>query len=146
MLTRWNDGRWSRDPAWGAFRDLRREMDMLFRDYDRALDVGPRMELEDQGEALLVRMELPGFTEDDLSVDLNRSMLTIRGQRSTEVPEGYTAHRRERGAMSFARSVSLPCRVEADQVTATLTDGVLELCLPKAAEEQPRKIEIRPAS
>ena len=104
------------------------------------------MELRDEGEALVLRMELPGFTEEDVSVDLNRSLLTIRGERSTEVPEGYTVHRQERGALRFAHSLTLPVRIEANEVTATLTDGVLELSLPKAAEEKPRKIQVRPAS
>ncbi|MEZ4335610.1 MAG: Hsp20/alpha crystallin family protein [Sandaracinaceae bacterium] len=138
----------------GAFADLRRQMDQLFTDFDRdwmaplhprglAARGLPAMELRDDGEALSVRMEVPGFAEKDVQVDLNRNTLTIRGARETVVPEGYSVHRRERGALSFARSISLPCAVEADGVEATLQDGVLSMRMPKAREAQPRTIEIR---
>lgn len=157
MLTRWNDApasRWAGDPMGGAFADLRRQMDQLFTDFDRdwmsplhpralAGRGVPAMELHDDGEALSVRMEVPGFAEKDVQVDLNRNTLTIRGARETAVPEGYSVHRRERGALSFARSISLPCPVEADGVEATLQGGVLSMRMPKAREAQPRTIEIR---
>jgi len=156
MLTRWNEGsrrRSSGDGAFGALSELRRDMDRLFADFDRdwigpaGRRVGPPvMEMNDEGEALTVRVEVPGFGHDDLHIDLHRSGLSIRGERSAPVPEGYSVHRQERGAMAFSRTVSLPCRVEAEQVSASLRDGVLEISLPKAAEEQPRTIEVRPVS
>lgn len=164
MLTRWNYAplydattpvRWARavprrDPAsWGALSDLRREMDRLLADFDRGwlqddragLEL-PRFDVEDAGDALLVRVEVPGFAEEDLHVDLNQRTLTVRGDRRSEVPEGYSVHRRERGALSFTRTFALPCRVEASRVSASLEDGVLQISLPKAAEEQPRQIQI----
>lgn len=159
MLTRWNDApasRWAGDPVGGAFADLRRQMDQLFADFDRDWmspmpRIGlagrglPTMELQDDGDALTARIEVPGFSEKDIQVDLNRSTLTIRGGRETVVPEGYSVHRRERGALSFARTMTLPCPVDAERVEATLKDGVLSLRIPKAPQAQPRTIEIRPA-
>lgn len=159
MLMRWNDGSAaarSGDPVWGALTDLRREMDQLFADFDRTwmrpsarpglAAAMPRMQLSDEGGALQLRMDVPGFAEKDIHIELNRASLTIRGERSTEVPEGYSVHRQERGALAFARTLTLPCRVDADAVEATMRDGVLELRMPKAPEEQPRSIEVRAAS
>lgn len=155
MLTRWNDApasRWAGDPMWGAFADLRRQMDQLFTDFDRDWGVPrarvgalPLMELHDDGDALSARVELPGFAEKDVHVDLNGSTLTLRGERQAVVPEGYSVHRQERGTMSFARTITLPCPIDADGVEATLRDGVLSLRLPKAREAQPRTIEVRAA-
>jgi len=156
MLTRWNEGsrrRSSGDGAFDALSELRRDMDRLFADFDRDW-IGPAgrrasppvMEMNDEGDALVVRVEVPGFRHEDLHIDLHRSGLAIRGERRVEVPEGYSVHRQERSTMGFARTISLPCRVEAEQVSASLRDGVLEVSLPKAAEEQPRTIEVRPVS
>lgn len=158
MLARWNGygPRWSSGTSWDALSDLRREMNELFSEFDRywlsagplrsfgAADLPP-MELTDERDALSLRLEVPGFKEKDLQIDLNRSALTIRGERRTEVPEGYSVHRRERGELKFARTLTLPCRVQPDGVRATLHNGVLELRLPKAPEEQPRTIEVHSA-
>lgn len=156
MLTRWNDGslrRWSGDGAPSALSDLRRDMNRLFADFDRDWAGSaarraslPVMEMNDEGGALTVRVEVPGFSEGDLHIDLHRSALSIRGERRAETPDGYSVHRQERGAMAFSRTVTLPCRVEPEQVSASLRDGVLEISMPKAPEEQPRTIEVRPVS
>ena len=70
---------------------------------------------------------------------------SMRGERKVEVPHGYSEHRRERSAVSFAKSFQLPARVDADKVTAILKHGVLTLTLPKAAEAQPRQISVNAA-
>jgi HSP20 family protein len=72
-------------------------------------------------------------------------MLTIRGERRDDAPEGYTTHRKERSAARFSRTVALPAQVETDDVQANLKNGVLELRLPKAAAERPRTITIKAA-
>jgi len=162
MLTRWNRnlglGRFhdfaDMDRGDPVMSDLRREMNRLFSDFDRggaparfAFDrtarSWPLMELADQGDALLLRVEVPGFAEGDLDVSLDKSTLTLRGERETSVPEGYSVHRQERGSLRFARTVVLPCLIQGDETTATLKDGVLELRLPKAAEERPRQIQVK---
>ena len=160
MLTRWNHGH-MRPQTFGAFSDLRREMDRLFSDFDRTW-FGPHVagrpgrmeghgwvpefELSDEGDALRVRVEVPGFAEDDLQIDLDRATLTVRGQRDTSVPEGYSVHRQERGSLAFARTVTLPCAVVRDEVKAQLRDGVLEIEMPKAPEEKPRTIAVKAAN
>lgn len=155
MLTRWSHF----TPTEFAFGDLghtlevmdqvRREMDRIVRGHRHgspAADAGwPRMSLYDAGEALVVRAELPGFDSDDLDLQVERGTLTLRGRRDEAAPEGFTAHRRERGAMEFARAFTLPAAVDPDRAEADLRDGVLELTLPKAPEAQPRRIDVRTA-
>jgi HSP20 family protein len=82
-------------------------------------------------------------SERDLDISVEQSSLTIRGERRTKAPEGYSVHRQERASHSFARSFALPCRIDAEKATANLQNGILEMSLPKVAEEQPRQIQVR---
>lgn len=150
MLTRW----YSSAPRNGStdLAHLRRKMERVFQDFDtdwmpavvtdHASDGLPAMRVRDGQDALSLLLDVPGFTADDLSISLENDTLTLRGERTMETPEGYEVRRRERGAVSFARTLSLPCRVDAEGVEATLEAGVLSLHLPKAADEQPRNISV----
>lgn len=159
MLTRWNDfGFDDVDRGFAALNDLRQEMNRVFQrlDVDWPREYGPwagstgdagwpQVQLHDEGEQLRVSAEVPGFTPENLHVSIEQGTLTIRGERGDEVPAGYSVHRKERGAVHFARSMALPARVESDRVEAKLSDGILELRLPKVAAERPRTITIKAA-
>jgi HSP20 family protein len=137
---------WFGDPFedLGTFTELRRQMNRLIEDYDR--DHGahtPGFELSDNGEALELRAELPGFAQKDIEVELDKSVLSVRAKRSADAPEGYVAHRRERRALEIARAFQLPCRVDGERASATLENGVLRLTLPKVPKEEPRRLEVR---
>lgn len=159
MLTRWNDigfGGLNRELL--SLNDLRNQMDRLFLDFEKGWGMGresearqaiatgpawPRIAVYDAGSELRLRAELPGMTEKDLEITVEQSSLTLRGGREIQVPEGYSVHRQERGNRSFARSFSLPCRVDAEKTRANLKDGVLDMTLPKVPEERPRQIKVR---
>ncbi|HEY8428475.1 MAG TPA: Hsp20/alpha crystallin family protein [Sandaracinaceae bacterium] len=153
MLSRWNDASWltpwSGDPLHdiGPFGELRRHMDRMLDELDRRFFApeggAPRFSLEDTGDALEVRADVPGFRREDIDVQIERNTVTIRARRETEVPPGYVAHRRERSSYEIARAFTLPCRVDPEKASATLKDGVLVLTLPKIAAEQPRRIEVK---
>jgi len=143
------------DRSFSALTDLRREMNRVFSDFERgwglealprlnvaARTAWPRVSLQDAGTDLRLRAEVPGLTEKDLHLTVEQGSLTIRGQRQPDAPEGYAVHRQERGALTFARTFALPCRIQTDKVTAHLSHGVLEMTLPKVAEEQPRQIQV----
>jgi len=152
MLTRWNDfGFGDLDRTFLALGELRDEMEKAFSDFDRGFglrrihsdwSVGPRTELTDNGEALVVKAEVPGMAEKDLDVTLEGNALTIRGKREIKEMSGYTVHRKERGAWEFSRAFTLPCKVDGDNAKAALKDGILELTMPKVPEAQPRRITI----
>jgi HSP20 family protein len=159
MLTRWNDigfGGLNRELL--SLNDLRNQMDRLFIDFERGWGTGrdpearqaiamgsawPRIGVYDAGTELRLRAELPGLSENELEITVEQSSLTLRGRRETQVPEGYSVHRQERGNRSFARSFSLPCRIDAEKARATLKDGVLDMSLPKVPEERPRQIRVQ---
>lgn len=154
MLTRWSDlGFGGLDRELSVLNDLRNRMDRLFLDFEQGRGRGmegqpwdgtwPRIALYDAGSELRLRAEVPGVSEKNLDISVEQSSLTIRGERKTEIPEGYAVHRQERGSRSFARSFTLPCRIDAEKATANLKDGILEMTLPKVAEERPRQIQVR---
>jgi HSP20 family protein len=94
-------------------------------------------------EAFVVKAEVPGLAEGDVSVSVEDEALLIRGERKSQVPEGYKVHVRERTPMAFARKVALPGRIDFDAVTASLKDGVLTVTLPKPNESLPRQIAVK---
>ena len=162
MLTRWNDwgrGRWGGqsfddlESVVEGLNELRREMNRWSSDYDQQFGetpprqslptYWPRMALSDTGEALVLRAELPGFGEDDLEISVHDTTLVITGERKIEAREGYDVHRRERGALKFSRSATLPSRVDADKAEAHLERGVLELILPKVPDALPKHIAVQ---
>ena len=93
--------------------------------------------------AFTVKAEVPGFTEKEIEVAVEAGRVTITGQResSKEEKKGKTVCAESRSDQVL-RIVNLPAEVEADKVTATLKNGVLELTLPKVAKTQP--VRIRP--
>jgi len=146
MLARWNDfGRLS------AFDQIRREMDRMWADHGSSgqerswLPTGPRIEIFDEDDTLVVRAEVPGFAQDDLEITVDRGVLVLKGKREDKVPDGYAVRRKERGAMSFTRAFTLPTRVKGQEAEARLDKGVLEIRIPHAEEAKPQKIEVREA-
>ncbi len=130
----------------GAQPQLRRELERLFGEAERAAPAaGAALSFDDDGANFVLRADVPGLAESDLQISVAGNTVTLRGERNVQVPDGYSTHRRERSAVSFAKSYQLPTRVDADKVTATLKHGVLTLTLPKAAEAQARQINVKAA-
>ena len=105
----------------------------------------PAVNVEEAADELLLTAELPGMREEDINVDIERNILTIRGEKREareEADEGHRYHVRERRHGSFHRAFTLPWSVEADAIRANFDDGVLTVRLPKAPEAKSRAIEI----
>ena len=153
MLTRFTPF----DRTMALMDDWRRRMDRAFGDFQAPFAPAgtfedpwslseatwPRVNLYDKGASLLLTAEVPGLSVQDIRIQLENDVLTVSGERKVQVPQGYNAHRRERGSTSFTRSFNLPVKVDAEKVTATLKDGVLNLEMPKMPAAQPRQIAIR---
>ncbi|HEX8789910.1 MAG TPA: Hsp20/alpha crystallin family protein [Polyangiaceae bacterium] len=127
--------------GWREFDDTLRALGVLQRNFHPA--AWPPTNVLETKETFVVRAEVPGLTESDVSVSVEDDALVIRGERKSAPLEGYKAHLRERQAYAFTRKFPLPVRVEADAVTATLKDGVLTITLPKAKEALPRQIAVK---
>ena len=135
-------------PMFSDLNRMRNQMDLLFRELEtntvtRASQAtGPRVNLYDTGEGYALKAVLPGFSEQDLKLTVNQQTVTLSGNRNTEVPEGYSVHRRERGAGEFSRSFTFPERLDTDNARAEFKDGLLTVFLPRSPELQPRQITI----
>ena len=103
----------------------------------------PAMDLLETGDHFVLRADLPGMSEEDVSIELEDSTLTISGERKAEheeSEEGY--YRVERASGPFQRSLTLPRGVDPEAVTAVFDRGVLEVRVPKPEERKPRRIHI----
>jgi HSP20 family protein len=94
-----------------------------------------------------VFMDVPGLTADSLEIELENDVLTVRGERTmpyatTGNGDGRSWQRVERGFGRFERSLQVPRGLDADSVAASLTDGVLEIRLPKPEALKPHRVEI----
>jgi HSP20 family protein len=103
----------------------------------------PAMDLVEEGEQYVLRADLPGVGEDDVSVELEDNVLTVSGERKSEHREQGDGFRRiERSSGSFSRSLTLPEGIDAEQIRARFEQGVLEVRVPKPEQRKPRRVAI----
>jgi len=143
---------------WDPLRDidsLQGEMNRLFSTFfdtptNRGANGGgvarrwiPAMDLVEAGEHFVLKADLPGMTQDDVSIELENNVLTISGERRAELEdqhEGY--YRLERTSGAFSRSLALPEGVDAGAVSAAFDNGVLEVRIPKPEQAKPKRVQI----
>jgi len=126
-----------RDPFFRRFFDLFDEPETAPRTWYPALD------LAEDDDRLVVTVELPGMESQDIDLNLQGDLLTIKGERKAEKEESNRRyHRREQVYGSFTRSLRLPCAVNGEKVKANMKNGVMTIMLPKAAEHVGRRIAV----
>lgn len=135
-------------PTWSPWRDFARmqaEMDRLFQNVNDSYAPGfPAVNVYTKEDEAIVSAELPGVSADKVDISVLDDTVTIKGTRpADELPEGATSHRHERGSGEFSRSIRLPFRVEPSAVDAKFENGVLEVALPRAEADRPRRIAIQ---
>jgi HSP20 family protein len=103
----------------------------------------PSVEVTDTDSSIDVTAELPGVSKEDVDVDLENNVLTIRGEKRQQKEEKEKEHYLfERYYGSFQRSFSLPAPVDESSVKAEFRNGVLKIHLDKAAQVKGTKITI----
>lgn len=120
-----------------------RVMDELMRSAgngNRVTGFTPLVDVHETEEEYRVKVDLPGVKADDVSVEVNDNVLSISGSRAAD--ETGQAQLVERPYGSFVRTLTLPQGVDSDSIEAGYQDGVLELRIPKPAEQKPKKITI----
>jgi HSP20 family protein len=101
---------------------------------------------ETEGE-LVLSFDLPGIPEDQITVELDDNVLTVSGERERTTEQSTERfYRFERRFGAFTRSVSLPQGVQEDAIKAAYDNGVLEIRIPKPAEQKPRRIAVASGS
>ena len=129
-----------RDPFLAAPFRLMDELLRSTSNGNRVTGFTPAVDVHETDEEYLVKVDLPGVKSEDVSIEVSENVLAISGSR---VPsETGNAQLVERPYGSFARTLTLPQGVDADAIGADYQDGVLELRIPKPAEQKPKKIAI----
>jgi HSP20 family protein len=125
-------------------RDIDRVFDAFFGQNEQsARRWVPPVDLVEAEAYFLLKADLPGLSEEDVSIEVQDGSLTISGERKAEHEERARGwYRIERAFGSFSRSLTLPDGVDPDGIEASFTDGVLELHIPKPEERKPRRISI----
>lgn len=139
------------DDRRNSFSALHREVNRLFDDVLRRFDDGhapfgagwPSIEVSETEKEIKVTAELPGLEEKDIEILLDKSVLTLKGERRTEA-EGTEKRFSERFYGRFERRIPLPAEVQEDKAEAAFRNGVLSIVLPKTeqARSQARRIAI----
>jgi HSP20 family protein len=92
----------------------------------------------------VITSELPGVEPEDIDISVAGKTLTIRGSRkSEELKEGESFHRRERWHGQFTKTLEMPFSIESGKVEAKFVKGILNISLPRAEAEKPRKISVK---
>jgi HSP20 family protein len=114
------------------------------------------MDIIETPDAYLVSASVPGFTRNQLSVELDKGVLTISAvlegpqvdptecscEEDGQPPDSCCVIRKERSTSSATRTVKLPANVNEDEISASLLNGVLSLVVPKPDDQTPRKLPI----
>jgi HSP20 family protein len=103
----------------------------------------PLVDLEDRGEDYMLKAEMPGFKKDEIEIEVQEDSVEITGRvgwKYDKKAKGYIC--KERDCESFYRIVQLPEEIKTDAVKANLSEGVLEILLPKKSPKKARKITL----
>lgn len=132
---------------------LRHELDRVFNDWFGAeLPNGsngtsvwaPAVDIREDEKSIFIDAELPGLKREEISVEVENGILSLRGEHKAEKKEkqgNYVCMERSYG--SFYRSFSLPGNVKTETIDAKFEDGVLHLTLPKLAGAKPNRVAVK---
>lgn len=141
----------TRFERWDPFEELtalRTRMDRLWsrmsaEDAATIADWSPTSDVIESKDEIVIKAELPGIDEKKVDVEIENGVLTIKGERNAEKETEEKGFRRvERSYGSFLRSFTLPPSVEPEKVSATFTNGLLEVHLPKKEGAKARSIKV----
>lgn len=132
-----------------------RELDRMQRDISRlfggqassllhAAPSYPALNIWTIEDEQLITAEMPGMSSDDLKIEVFADSLSISGER--QMPEelkDMNIHRRERNYGKFNRTIQLPFMVDTNKVEAKFSNGILQLTLPRAEADKPKKITVK---
>merc|ERR1711976_147110 len=114
-------------------------IDQIFEDFFQAnpKNTGlyrPSANIIDQEKAFVLELAIPGVAKEDLSISIEKNVLTIKSEvKETSLEDGrYT--RKEFGVRNFERKFQLKEKVLTNEIEAKLENGILRLSIPKAAE------------
>ncbi len=139
--------------VWDPFREMEELLERYGKSSRKALtkaddksfeinDWTPVVDIYETEDNFMVKAELPGVKKEDVSVNIENGLLTIKGEKKSET-EDKKHHRVECTYGTFIRSFTLPQSISEEKIEAEYKNGVLHLTLPKAEEAKPNQIEVK---
>lgn len=141
---------------WDPFNNVTALQDRINRLFDDAFptrrefeedvskgDWRPAVDIYDTDEAVVIHVELPGISKENISVEVRGNVLTLRGEKS--INKDFSEEnccRQERCYGTFQRAFTLPSSINSQSIKASFKDGILELKIPKPEEERPTQITV----
>src|SRR5687768_9929871 len=143
--------RYRRWPGQNPLDEFRQVFDRLFDDDQSRSDESsvvtsqwvPSVDVKEENDRFVLYADLPGIDPDDIEVSMDKALLTIRGERSSESSSETERYSRiERRYGSFHRRFALPDSADPEGIEARGRNGVLEIVIPKRPETSPRRIQV----
>lgn len=141
-----------RDP-WNLMNQWRHDVERIFHGVENGLSSNgevpaagwaPAVDIKEEDGAYILHADLPGVDSKDIELHMEDSVLTLKGQRKSETTEEKDDYRRvERVTGRFYRRFTLPDTADAENISATSVNGVLQVRIPKQEKVLPRRIEVR---
>ncbi len=116
------------------------ELDRLF---GHELQDSPAVNIAEMEDQFEVKVLVPGFKKEDISVSYEDGVLSVKGTREKAEVKDTLYHKREIAVGSFERNFRFNHAVDSKNIIASYEDGILSLDLPKAEETKPKKIEVK---
>lgn len=103
----------------------------------------PPVDIFEDAAGITVRADMPGVSRDHLNIQVDKDTLLVEGHAQLDLPKDMEALHADMRASHYRRSFALSGELDPDKIEASLKDGVLSLRIPKRAEVQPRKVQVR---
>jgi len=133
LMDRWFDEMW--DPM------------SFFDDDNRSVKIFsgmPRIDVSETDNEFIVEADIPGFNPDNMDVQINGNILSIRGKTEHEKEDkDKKYYRRERSYGEFYREIPLPTGLDPDKAESVFKNGTLKISIPKNGQKDSRKLKIR---
>lgn len=130
---------------WSSRFDFDRLLDGLFEDFaggsTGSASFLPVTDIEEDEKSYVLKVEIPGMSQKDVTVEVKENVLTISGEKKFE-SESKAKHRIERYYGSFSRSFVLPEDANAQKADAACKDGVLTISIPKVESKESKAIRL----
>jgi len=104
----------------------------------------PAVDVIERDDAYLLKAEVPGLSSDQIELQVENDVLTLRGEQKSEQTDERNGYRRiERSYGSFVRSFVLPKGTNVDSIEASVDNGILSVKIPKVQAAAPRKLQVK---
>ncbi len=134
---------------WDPFRDMTQVQNQFNRLVDQVWSGRqeswlPAVDVFDTKDSVVLKAELAGMDPDEIQIEVEDNVLTIKGERKfEETVDEERYYRVERRFGSFQRNLALPQGVKPEDISAAYEDGILTVTVPKVEEEKPKRIEVK---